>query len=80
MKRALALEVASRGVTVNAVAPGLIDSPMLADALIHERTKQLIPLGRTRRPEELATVVGFLCSERAGYVTGQVICVDGAMT
>ena len=78
--KALALEVASRGITVNAVAPGVIDSPMLADAFPPERIKQLVPLGRAGRPEEVAATVGFLCSEQAGYISGQVICVDGAMT
>ncbi|MEO8101087.1 MAG: 3-oxoacyl-ACP reductase FabG [Betaproteobacteria bacterium] len=78
--KALALEVASRGITVNAVAPGVIDSPMLADTFPAERIKQLVPLGRAGRPEEVAAMVGFLCSERAGYISGQVISVDGAMT
>ena len=78
--KALALEVASRGITVNAVAPGLIESPMLAQAFPPERIKQLVPLGRAGRPEEVAAMVGFLCSEQAGSISGQVISVDGAMT
>ena len=78
--KALALEVASRGITVNAVAPGIIESPMLAAAFPPERIKQLVPLGRAGRPEEVAAVVGFLCSESAGYISGQIISVDGAMT
>ena len=78
--KALALEVASRGITVNAVAPGLIDSPMLSQSFSPERIKQLVPLGRAGRPEEVAATVGFLCSEPAGYISGQVISVDGAMT
>ena len=78
--KALALEVASRGITVNAVAPGLIDSPMLAESFPPERIKQLVPLGRVGRPEEVAATVGFLCSEAAGYISGQIISVDGAMT
>ena len=78
--KALALEVASRGITVNAVAPGLIDSPMLAASFPPERVKQLVPLGRVGRPEEVAATVGFLCSEAAGYISGQIISVDGAMT
>lgn len=78
--KALALEVASRGITVNAVAPGLIESPMLAGTFPPERVKQLVPLGRVGRPEEVAATVGFLCSERASYISGQVISVDGAMT
>ena len=78
--KALALEVASRGITVNAVAPGLIDSPMLAESFPPARIKQLVPLGRAGRPEDVAAAVGFLCSERAGYISGQIISVDGAMT
>ena len=78
--KALALEVASRGITVNAVAPGLIESPMLAESFPPERVKQLVPLGRVGRPEEVAATVGFLCSERASYISGQIISVDGAMT
>ena len=78
--KALALEVASRGITVNAVAPGLIESPMLAEYFSPERIKQLVPLGRVGRPDEVAATVGFLCTEHAGYISGQVISVDGAMT
>ena len=78
--KALALEVAARGITVNAVAPGLIESPMLAASFPPERVKQLVPLGRVGQPEEVAATVGFLCSERAGYISGQIISVDGAMT
>jgi 3-oxoacyl-[acyl-carrier protein] reductase len=77
--KALALEVASRGITVNAVAPGIIESPAIAAAFPAERIKQLVPLGRAGRPEEVAAMVGFLCSERAGYVSGQVISVNGGM-
>ena len=78
--KALALEVASRGITVNAVAPGVIESPMLAESFPPQRIKELVPLGRAGRPEEVAAMVGFLCSEQAGYISGQVISVDGAMT
>ena len=76
--RSLALEVASRGITVNCVAPGIITSDMSSnfDAAAIER---LVPMKRPGRPEEVAAVVGFLASEPAGYVSGQVIGVNGAM-
>ena len=78
--RALALELASRGVTVNAVAPGIIATPTSADAFGPEQIAQLVPLGRAGTPEEVADLVGFLMSEKAGYITGQVIPINGGMT
>ncbi len=78
--KALALEVASRGITVNAVAPGIIASPLTKEIFPSERIKQLVPIGRAGRPEEVAATVGFLCSKNAGYISGQVISVDGGMT
>ena len=78
--RTLAREVGSRGVTVNCVSPGIIDSPMVAGLFDAERVAQLIPLNRMGRPEEVAAVVAFLASDAAGYITGQEVPVNGGMT
>jgi len=77
--RALAVELASRGITANVVAPGIIESDM-ASAFSSEQIAQLVPMKRSGRPEEVAAVVGFLASEEAGYVSGQIIGVNGAMS
>ena len=77
--RALALELASRGVTVNAVAPGIIATPASANAFGPEQIAQLVPLSRAGTPAEVADLVGFLMSEKAGYITGQVIPINGGM-
>ena len=76
--KALAQEVAARGVTVNAVAPGFIDTDMTKD-LPQEELKQMIPVGRFGRPEEVAAAVAFLVSEDAAYITGEVISVNGGL-
>jgi len=76
--RALSSEVARMGVRVNVVAPGLIDTEMIKDAPV-ERIKDVIPMARLGKAEEVAKVVGFLCSDDASYITGQVIFVNGGM-
>ncbi len=77
--RALALEVGSRGITVNAVAPGIITTPM-SDGMFDEADLQrLVPLGRAGRPEDVANLVAFLASDEAAYITAQILSVDGGM-
>lgn len=76
--RALAQETATRNVTVNAVAPGFITTDMTKD-LPQEELKNLIPMKRFGTPEEVAELVGFLCSDKASYITGEVISINGGM-
>jgi 3-oxoacyl-[acyl-carrier protein] reductase len=76
--RTLATEVARLGIRVNVVAPGLIETEMIAQAP-KEHIKNLIPMARIGQPEEVAKVVGFLCSDAASYVTGQIVSVNGGM-
>lgn len=81
LTKATARELASRGITVNAVAPGFIETDMtekLSDTIKENACKQ-IPLGKMGRPEDIAEAVVFLASEKAAYITGQVLCVDGGM-
>jgi len=81
LTRAIAVEVASRSITVNAVAPGFIETPM-TDPLapeLKEKMKSLIPLGRFGKDSEIAATIVFLASDEAGYITGQVLDVNGGM-
>jgi 3-oxoacyl-[acyl-carrier protein] reductase len=78
MTKALALETAKKRVTVNAVAPGFIETDMTKD-LNAEELKKLVPAQRFGKPEEVADLAGFLASEKAGYITGQVINISGGL-
>jgi 3-oxoacyl-[acyl-carrier protein] reductase len=77
--RALALELASRGITVNAVAPGIIASSMTENVFPKEAIDRLVPMKRAGTPQEVADLIGFLASEQAGYISGQIISINGAM-
>lgn len=77
--KSLAQEVASRGITVNAVAPGIIQGQMSDGAFSKEKIKTLVPMQRAGKPEEVAALVAFLCSDDAAYISGQIIGINGAM-
>jgi 3-oxoacyl-[acyl-carrier protein] reductase len=77
--KALSLEVASRGITVNAVAPGIISSAMSDAVFGAADIANLVPMKRAGSPEEVASLVGFLASAEAGYITGQIISINGGM-
>lgn len=77
--KSLALELASRGVTVNAVAPGLIATGMIEGAFDADMVKRMVPMQRVGQPKEVADLVAFLASDQAGYISGQVISINGAM-
>ena len=77
--KSLALELASRGITVNVVAPGIIASPMADDVFSKDMIEQMVPMKRAGRPDEVAALVNFLASDQAGYISGQVISINGGM-
>jgi len=77
--RSLALELASRGITVNTVAPGIIASPMSTESFPEEAIARLVPMKRAGRPEEVADLVAFLASSRAAYISGQIVSINGGM-
>ncbi|MCK7592368.1 3-oxoacyl-ACP reductase FabG [Pseudomarimonas salicorniae] len=77
--RSLARELGSRGITVNVVAPGVIEGRMADDSFSAEQVKQIVPAGRAGRPEEVAALIAFLASDQAGYINGQVIGINGGM-
>ncbi len=77
--RSLAREMASRGITANVVAPGVVAGAMADATFTPEAIKQMVPAGRAGSPDEVAALVRFLCSDAAGYVNGQVIGVNGGM-
>jgi NAD(P)-dependent dehydrogenase (short-subunit alcohol dehydrogenase family) len=86
LTKALALELARHGITVNTIPPGMIDTPMLRRseaegdvANLEKVARMVIPVGRPGKPEEIAAACGFLCSEEAAFITGQVIGVNGGM-
>ena len=77
--KSLALEVASRGITVNAVAPGIIDTAMTRGSFSTEDIARMVPMKRAGKAEEVADLVGFLASERAAYISGQIISINGGI-
>ena len=77
--KSLALELASRGVTVNVVAPGLIATGMIEGSFDADAVKRMVPMQRVGQPAEVAHLVAFLASDQAGYISGQVISINGAM-
>lgn len=77
--KSLAIELASRGVTVNVIAPGVIQTPMAAGAFSAEDIARIVPMKRAGTPEEVAYLVAFLASARADYITGQIFSINGGM-
>jgi 3-oxoacyl-[acyl-carrier protein] reductase len=77
--KSLALELASRGITVNAVAPGIIQTDMIEGAFDQDAIARLVPMMRVGKPEEVASLAAFLASDAAAYISGQIISVNGGM-
>lgn len=77
--KSLALELASRKITVNVVAPGVITTPMSTEQFDAETIKKIVPMQRAGLPEEVADLVAFLASDKAAYITGQIISINGGM-
>uniref|UniRef100_E6QWD9 3-oxoacyl-(Acyl carrier protein) reductase n=1 Tax=mine drainage metagenome TaxID=410659 RepID=E6QWD9_9ZZZZ len=77
--KALAQEVASRGITVNAVAPGIIDTEMSKSTFSTEDIARMVPMKRAGKPDEVADLIGFLASPQAAYITGQIISINGGV-
>ena len=77
--KSLAREVASRGITVNAVAPGIIDTAMSESTFSAEHITQMVPMKRAGTPAEVADLIGFLASAQAAYITGQIISINGGL-
>ncbi|WP_038070580.1 3-oxoacyl-ACP reductase FabG [Hydrogenovibrio kuenenii] len=78
--KSLALELASRKITVNVIAPGIIEGDMAQEAFPPELVKKIVPMQRVGKPEEIASTVKFLTEENSSYITGQVININGGMT
>jgi 3-oxoacyl-[acyl-carrier protein] reductase len=77
--KSLALELASRGITVNAIAPGIIESAMTENVFDKDMIKRMVPVGRAGKPQEVADLVAFIASEQAAYISGQIISINGGM-